>query len=64
MSFTRHLIGVENIMFESDYPHSDSNWPQTRKLLENVMLDVPDDEVRLMVELNARRLYNFPRSDA
>ena len=60
----RHLIGVENIMFESDYPHSDSNWPQTRKLLENVMLDVPDDEVRLMVELNARRLYNFPRSDA
>ncbi|MGW3943968.1 amidohydrolase family protein [Streptomyces phaeochromogenes] len=62
--FTRHLIGVENIMFESDYPHSDSNWPQTRKLLENVMLDVPDDEVRLMVELNARRLYNFPRSDA
>src|SRR5690606_20751712 len=23
----RHRIGVDNIMFESDYPHSDSNWP-------------------------------------
>lgn len=60
--FARHLIGVENIMFESDYPHSDSQWPHTRKVLEEVMADVPDHEVRLMVEDNARRLYNFPRS--
>ena len=27
-------IGVDNVMFESDYPHSDCNWPYTRKMLE------------------------------
>ena len=58
----RHRIGVDNLMFESDYPHSDSQWPHTRKILTEVMADVPDDEVRKMVEDNARKLYNFPRA--
>jgi predicted TIM-barrel fold metal-dependent hydrolase len=55
----RHRIGIDNIMFESDYPHSDSNWPHTRKLLAEHLADVPDDEARKIVELNARTLYNF-----
>ncbi|MFI5886044.1 amidohydrolase family protein [Streptomyces sp. NPDC051554] len=58
----RDLIGVDNILFESDYPHSDSQWPHTRKILETVMEDVPDDEAWKMVEWNARKLYNFPRT--
>jgi predicted TIM-barrel fold metal-dependent hydrolase len=55
----RHQIGIDNIMFESDYPHSDSNWPHSRKLLEERLLDVPDDEARKIAELNARRVFNF-----
>jgi predicted TIM-barrel fold metal-dependent hydrolase len=55
----RHRIGIDNIMFESDYPHSDSNWPHTRKLLAEHLADVPDDEARKIVELNARALYRF-----
>jgi len=58
----RHRIGVDNIMFESDYPHSDSQWPHTRKILAEALSDVPDDEARKMVEDNARKLYNFPRA--
>jgi predicted TIM-barrel fold metal-dependent hydrolase len=58
---SRHLIGVENIMFESDYPHSDSQWPHTRKVLRDALADIPDDEARKMAEENARKLYNFPR---
>ncbi|HEY6798933.1 MAG TPA: amidohydrolase family protein [Kineosporiaceae bacterium] len=57
----RHLIGIDNIMFESDYPHSDSQWPHTRKILAEALADVPDDEARKLVEDNARTLYNFPR---
>jgi predicted TIM-barrel fold metal-dependent hydrolase len=57
----RHRIGVDNIMFESDYPHSDSNWPHTRKLVAEWLVDVPGDEARKIVELNARSLYNFWR---
>jgi predicted TIM-barrel fold metal-dependent hydrolase len=58
----RHRIGVDQIMFESDYPHSDSNWPHTRKMLAASLADVPDEEARKIVELNARRVYNWPRS--
>ena len=56
----RHKIGIDNIMFESDYPHSDCNYPHTRKLLAESLADVPDDEARKIAELNARRLYRFP----
>ena len=58
---TRHLIGVDHIMFESDYPHSDSKWPASRAYAEKVLVDVPDDEAHRMLELNARELFRFPR---
>jgi hypothetical protein len=28
----RHIIGVDHIMVESDYPHADSSWPDTQGL--------------------------------
>jgi hypothetical protein len=56
----RYDIGVENITWECDYPHSDSYWPKSRAYAEEVLADVPDDEVHQIVELNTRRLYNFP----
>jgi predicted TIM-barrel fold metal-dependent hydrolase len=54
-------IGADNIMFESDYPHSDSNWPHTRKMLEESLAHLPDDVARKIAEDNARRVFNFPR---
>ncbi|MGY3554778.1 amidohydrolase family protein [Williamsia sp. R60] len=58
----RHLVGIDNITWECDYPHSDSNWPNSRKFVEQSMLDVPDEDVHKMVELNARKLFRFERS--
>jgi predicted TIM-barrel fold metal-dependent hydrolase len=55
----RYTIGVERITWESDYPHSDSNWPNSRKRATEVLADVPDDEVHQIVELNARELLGF-----
>jgi predicted TIM-barrel fold metal-dependent hydrolase len=55
-------IGADNIMFESDYPHSDSNWPHTRKMLAESLAHLPDDVCRKIAEENARRIFNFPRS--
>jgi predicted TIM-barrel fold metal-dependent hydrolase len=55
----RHIIGVENILIEVDYPHSDSNWPNSRKRIGENLYDVPDDEAALIVEHNARKLMNF-----
>ena len=55
----RHRIGVDKLMYETDYPHQDSNWPFARKVLEEHLADVPDDEARSIAGLNARELYNF-----
>jgi len=59
----RHLIGTSNLMFEGDYPHSDSNYPASRKQLEEVLRDVPDVEARAIAEDNARRVFTFPRTE-
>jgi hypothetical protein len=55
----RHAIGIDHITWESDYPHSDSSWPNSRDLATMAFQDVPDEEVRSIVELNARRPFNF-----
>ena len=55
-------IGATNVMFEGDYPHSDSNWPHAREMLAKALCDVPDDVARNIAEDTARRVYNFPRS--
>jgi predicted TIM-barrel fold metal-dependent hydrolase len=55
----RHHIGVGNIMWECDYPHSDTDWPQARKRAVEALASVPDDEAHKIVELNARRLFRF-----
>lgn len=57
----RHAIGIDRICLEIDFPHSDSNWPNSRKRAAEVLATVPDDECALIVEDNARRMLNFPR---
>jgi predicted TIM-barrel fold metal-dependent hydrolase len=58
----REIIGVDRIMMESDFPHSDSNWPNSRKRAQEALMNVPDDEVAQITETNARELLRFPRS--
>ena len=55
----RDLIGLDKLMWECDFPHNDSNWPDSRKVLADAVHDIPDDEARQIGELNARRLYDF-----
>lgn len=59
----RDRIGVNHILFESDYPHADSKWPSSRQYAEKLLADVPDEEAHLMIERNARELFRFPRTD-
>jgi len=59
----RHEIGIDNITVEVDYPHSDSNWPNSRKILAEQFVDVPDEDTHKIVEWNARRVFNFPRAN-
>lgn len=55
----RHRIGVNKIMFEADYPHSDTMWPNSRKTLAEQLLDVPDEEARMIAGTNAAALLKL-----
>jgi predicted TIM-barrel fold metal-dependent hydrolase len=55
----RDLIGVDNIAWECDYPHSDSSWPSAPEELARVAADVPDDELNKITFENACRWYSF-----
>jgi predicted TIM-barrel fold metal-dependent hydrolase len=56
---SRKDIGVDRLLIEVDYPHSDSNWPNSRKRVAENLANVPDDEAHLITELNARKLLRF-----
>ena len=49
------VIGVDNMMWGSDYPHSESTFPRSRKILAGV----PDDEQAKIAGGNTARMYNF-----
>jgi len=53
----RHVIGVDHIMVESDYPHADSSWPDTQRVLAENWGSLPDDELRAVAGGNAARLF-------
>jgi predicted TIM-barrel fold metal-dependent hydrolase len=55
----RDTIGVENMMWGSDYPHSESTFPQSRKILEQILAGVPEHEQAKIVGGNTARLYGF-----
>jgi len=57
----RHEIGVDNISWEMDYPHSDSVWPHAPEELSEVFgaENVPDDEIDKITHRNAMRWYSF-----
>jgi predicted TIM-barrel fold metal-dependent hydrolase len=55
----RDLIGIDNIAWECDYPHSDSSWPDAPEELAAVAADVPDDEVHKIAWENAGRWFHF-----
>jgi len=55
----RELIGVDNLMWGSDYPHTESTFPRSRKILERILDHVPAPERRKITSVNAARLYDF-----
>ena len=53
------LFGAANYMWASDFPHTDSTWPESRKVVERDFAGVPDDVTRKIVFENAVKLYHI-----
>jgi predicted TIM-barrel fold metal-dependent hydrolase len=46
-------IGEDNVTYESDYPHSDSTWPNTRAVAEEQMKKLSREQVEKITRKNA-----------
>ncbi|MCU0274596.1 MAG: amidohydrolase [Acidimicrobiales bacterium] len=52
-------FNLDNVCWESDYPHSDSSWPNAPEHLEVLFADLDDDVVRRITHENAMRHFRF-----
>jgi predicted TIM-barrel fold metal-dependent hydrolase len=55
----RNEIGLDNIAWECDYPHSDSSWPEAPDELAAVAADVSDADLAKITYENACAWYSF-----
>ena len=55
----RDAIGVGQLLFESDYPHQDSTWPHTEKVIDKMAAQVSDEELEMILRTNAMRLFSL-----
>ena len=55
----RDLIGVDNMMWGSDYPHPEGTFPRSREILEEILADCTEDEKAKIAGGNAARVYHL-----
>jgi len=54
------MIGSDHIMVETDYPHSDSTWPDTQKLLHDRFQYMDKNDALNMAYRTAEKLFRHP----
>jgi predicted TIM-barrel fold metal-dependent hydrolase len=52
-------VGEDRVTYESDYPHSDSEWPRSPEVLMSNLAGVPDRIIDKVTHLNALREFSF-----
>ena len=57
----RDVIGVDTLMWGSDYPHTESTFPRSQEILGHILEGVEPDDVLKIVATNAADLYHFDR---
>ena len=55
----RHIIGVDNLLWGSDYPHQESTFPRSRQILEKILGDCTEEERAKIAGGNAARIYHL-----
>jgi predicted TIM-barrel fold metal-dependent hydrolase len=58
----RGVIGIDNLMFATDYPHSASTWPKSQEVVERDMTNngCSEEERRKLIHDNVLKLFNIP----
>ena len=53
------MIGEDNVMFETDYPHSDTTWPDSITVAKRLIAHLPEETQFKLLRGNAERLFQF-----
>jgi predicted TIM-barrel fold metal-dependent hydrolase len=53
-------VGLDNIMFETDYPHQDGTWPGSVAAAEEQFGHLPAEQIHKIARGNAIRLFDLP----
>ena len=54
-----HLVGEDNIIWGTDYPHADCLWPESRQFIEENLSNLPEKTRKKITCDNVVRLYNL-----
>jgi predicted TIM-barrel fold metal-dependent hydrolase len=55
----RYELGVENIMWSTDFPHPCCNWPNAQAKVADLFIGVPEDEIEKITWSNGARMYGI-----
>jgi predicted TIM-barrel fold metal-dependent hydrolase len=55
----REGLGIDNVMWSSDYPHPVSSWPRSRAIVDQILGDATPEERQKVVSGNAARVWNL-----
>ncbi len=55
----RHRIGIDNLLWGNDFPHSESTWPKSREFLARMLTGVSEADRRKLTCDNAARIFHF-----
>jgi len=59
----RNFVGVENLMWATDYPHAESAWPDSLKLAERDFADIPEEDRVKIMSTNASNFFDWTPPD-
>lgn len=55
----RHKINIERLMWGSDFPHQESDWPESLRIIDKNFAGVPEEEKHKMVCANAKDFFHM-----
>lgn len=55
----RYDVGIDRIMWGSDFPHSAGDWPHSRRVIDDMFSGVPEDEKQKILSTNAASYFHL-----
>ncbi|MCU1499829.1 MAG: hypothetical protein JWM47_3782, partial [Acidimicrobiales bacterium] len=53
------VVGEDNVTFETDYPHTDSTWPETEAVASKLVEGLTEEQIYKVMRGNAIRMLHL-----